>query len=104
MAVYQEQAGRGAPPKFKAGTWRATMKWKPTQDQTIDFLVRRIKGAKKVAIDSVTGRRGFFTSFTLSVLDPLGGADPRETLLSGEFEPRDADKVVEFRPISPANP
>lgn len=97
-----EEPDRRAVDKFRAGTWRSVLKWKPVKDQTVDFLLRKAKATPAPAEDPVSGRYGEYSVFGLFVYDPMGGADLQKVLLDGG-EVRETNKIVRFDPLSPRN-
>jgi len=110
-----------APLPLGRGTWYEQLKWKPSHDNTIDFLVlvERERGPKGeiLAADLIgtkyredSGQTVRFKTLRLFVGSSKDAAfaDPRQTVLGEEPLPRTLDggewREVEFRPVDPRDP
>jgi len=99
------------------GTWKSQFKWKPSQENTIDFLVvaEREENSKVEAVRPKfredTGSTALCKTLRLFVGSRRDAAyaDPRATVLGGGDLPappntNDEYRPVEFHPIQPTDP
>lgn len=95
--------------------WTSQFKWKPSYDNTIDFLVTSEKdehGADKItseynALEKTYGKHKTLRLYVGGNQDPAF-RDPRDTILYNRVLPQRVDndsyRPVEFKPASPSDP